>query len=208
MAKRKPIRMEKKDKKLIDFKMGLVLFIGILMVGSIAGIVWQGDNAGVKYNGIKFRELQYGYAAKINNKDYTFRYLPEDLIRMEFDQTLISSIRQQPGVIIVFNPNDENIDTLEQFRYETETLLTQSLGKQVRAAVTEESSTYQYPVINCTNTSIDTSYGVTYLKVQRVRETGMTMEGACFVMSFGSLSDLAAYRDRLFYELLGVYDKK
>lgn len=176
---------EKKDRKGII----LTLFIAFIMITSVLGFVFSGDNNqdSIDYNGYTFTRTDNGWASYIRDQYIYFTYSPNELQDVPFDVFPINSGK----VYVAYNPNEMDIvlqNSIDKLRY------TFSLNNIVAyPACSIEDGCPDIPIVSC-----DSEFPV--ISFRKSNQDRIFTDENCIVLEGYFVKNT----DRLSYWLLGV----
>ena len=176
---------EKKDRKGII----LTLFIAFIMITSVLGFVFSGDNnqSSVEYNGYTFTRTDNGWVSYIWDQYFYFTYSPADLKSVPFDVFPINSEK----VYIAYNPDELDVvlqNSIDKLRY-----LFSLNGIIAYPACSIEQDCPNIPVVSC-----DSEFPV--ISFRKSDQDRIFTDRTCIVLEGYFVKNT----DRLSYWLLGV----
>lgn len=195
--------MPKEEHKLFNKRNVVSFFIIFLMVSSILAI-WQGSSSPSipAYNGNKVTLEGNLYAIKSDiGTAYGYTY-PSSLENIPLDSVFLKAVSSASELMILFDPNDENIAYVDILRSELAQRDLLVLKKSVGFSVTTNSSLYHYPVFNCTTIP----YVTLYLRTRNGTSTQLSHEGNCLLLEATTGQDLVQVKDRFVYTLYGIME--
>lgn len=205
MVKNNKAREEKAERR---NKIILGVFITVIMVGSTLGFfVGSTDNSndGIEYNaknGEKYNFMlsQGLYYTKINNKQLEFYNLPFTIEKLNISDEIFNSINNAGAIYITFNPDSENIQYIEQTRFDLANEL-EDFNKYVISGIINESKIYNaYPIITCENSTM-------YFPVINFIDSNKTSDAyksdSCIIVE-GDTLDFLRFRDYIIYKFYNV----
>ena len=196
MARKIRIRKRKK----INWGLWVTLGLVFLMVTSTLGfLTGQGDGSSLTYNNHKFIQTAQGYMVTIDDNKLVFQYSPETVDYYEVPATLIHTLLGAKALLITYDPQDEQKETLALMQYNMVKILREV--KNIYAAPGLVNNT-GYSVAQTTCTDATAENPVIYL--QSGNTTGFTQDGDCMILTGGTSAELAQLHDRLLYGVLGV----
>jgi hypothetical protein len=188
----------------------LSIFLAVIMVGSIAGIFIGNPSQGQEYTYGKysFKNVNNIWSTKINKKEVAFYYLPDQLIASQVPVAVHKKIQASQGLIISFNPRineTTRLQAVDIFRFElVNAFISATPTKQVGFSITEKSSAYSLPPINCNNAT----FYVPVMTVDYGNESRVSLEGDCIVVSATDEYGLLAIGDNLKYHIYGILNEE
>ena len=176
---------EKKDRKGII----LTLFIAFIMITSVLGFVFSGDNSqsSVEYNGYTFTRTENGWASYIRDQYLYFTYSPADLTSDPFNVFSINSEK----VYIAYNPSEMDVvlqNSIDRLRY-----IFSLNGIIAHPACSIEDGCPDIPIVNCDD-------GFPIISFRKSDQNRISTDGTCIVLEGYFVKNT----DRLSYWLLGV----
>ena len=144
-----------KENKFWNKRNVVSLFFVLIMATSVLGMWKGGSNPTQSYNDYKF-ELDGNYfTTEVNGNTAKFHYLPDSVESLELAPEISQTLEQAYAVTLLFDPNDELIQSIELLRMELGTedfpIL---LNKGLIVAVTNTSSLY--PTLTATDCTSNT----------------------------------------------------
>jgi hypothetical protein len=204
--------MEKKNKsKVFNVKTFMVWFFIIIMTFSIGGFFFGNDTTSSqveKYNNYNIYREGNVWMTKINGKSFPFTYLPSQVLDIKTEEGIKGKIIGKASIYTTFNPNDENLASIELARYELKEDLLKFFNIYTQEGITNQSNIYSLPIITCENV---TEYQpVIYFKVNNEIEINANQtsakiysNGNCIILE-GTSTEFIALKDRLMCSLAGV----
>jgi len=175
------------------------IFLTALMVASMFGIMANNNQNSLKYNKFKFTPLQDGsFMTKVNNKEYYFSNMPQDLINLPTKEGFCKSLKDINSLNIIFNPNSKSITYIDFIR--------QDLSKNIdniNFFRSEESNSYTlYPITQCDNSSIFS----TTIYFKDSNQTAINIDEKCYVAESNSYGFITL-KDKIMYCYLGILEE-
>ena len=189
-------RKQKNNKRLNTF---MAIFIAVIMVSSIAGMMWGDTDSQLSYNDHKFKRTDNQIYTKIAGETYFFYYFPTDLESLNTSNELKSEIANLQMFYLTFDPDSESLPYIENARFD----LSNDLAKTeffFANAKTKESELYELPIITCENA---TSF-VPVIYFKDGERTGFFKEGNCIIAESKTKEGFLALKDKLLYIILGI----
>lgn len=170
-------------------------FIIIVMVASTIGfaiIQSQGGQSSKKeYKGFKFYQSQGTWTTTINNQQFGFRYLPNELENIS--SGIINTAADK--IYFIYNPAEEELNKDYFFKRVGGTLM--FIGISPQLACDKDENCPDIPIKNCKDSS-----SMIYLR--KANETKMYNEDNCLVVEAKDNIELEKTSERIMYKLLGV----
>lgn len=195
--------MSKEEHKIFNKRNVVSFFIIFLMVSSILAI-WQGSSSPPipAYNGDKVTLEGNLYAIKSDRGTaYGYTY-PSSLENIPVDSVFLKAVSSASELMILFDPNDEDIAYVDILRSELAQRDLPILKKSMGFGLTTNSSLYSYPVYNCTTVPFVTLF----LRTVNGTVAQLSQEGNCLVLEAATGQELIQAKDRLVYTLYGVME--
>ena len=187
---------DRKEKK----RWGLILFIGIIMVGTSASFVLIGSqqNEVAKYNGIKFVSQNSVWIAKISGKDAAFSFLPGDVESIRLSGESAQKLKGRLEIDVTYDLNSTYREPIALAQHQMGLTLGQ-YNIFVRKGFTAN-NTFNLPIITCNDaTSI-----VPVVYFRQGNATSINAEGDCIIAEASSGEGFIKAKDRILYGVLGV----
>ncbi len=189
---------EKKEKK----KLGLILFIIFMMIGTSVSFVFFGfgpQSEVTKYNGIKFTGLQGRWEAKINGKIAAFSFLPDEVKGIKAGGSA-GRLQDKLEIDVTYDLNSTYRESIALAQHQMALTLAQ-YNIFVRKGFTTN-NTFNLPIITCEDSTI--SVPVVYFR--EGNSTGIYVSGDCIIAEAPSDAGFIEVKDRLLYSILGVME--
>lgn len=170
-------------------------FIVVIMVLSVLGIVgssfFSEEERRPEYNRFDFAKVNNQWLLKINDKDYYFQYLPQELENITSPPAISLDI---PKIYLAYRPKDiinydKAISSMGYVLYHHHKILLQK-------ACAEEKDCPDIPIINCQEKP-----GIVILSGE---ENSYTQDEKCLRITAADNEKLQKLTERLIYKLLGV----
>ena len=190
------IKKQKDNKKLNTI---MAIFIGVIMVSSIAGMIWNHPESNLNYKGHKFKMADNQIYTEIDGKNYFFHYFPTDLEKLNSTQEIDDTIRNLKMFYFTFNPEGRFLQYIDKARFDLANDLAQA-DFFFANAKTQKSELYDIPIITCDNA---TSF-VPVIYFKEGNRTGFFREGDCIIAESSTKDGFLALKDKLLYIILGV----
>lgn len=205
----------KKAKRESQNKVFIGVIITIFMVSSIAGIVlYRADNtpaAGQNKATLTLSGKPYVFETKIETSGspyysvtegsslpFKVYFLPQQLSSLKMSDESQSLVMDSAFYYVSFDPEDPAINYLDFIRFEVRNNL--PAGRYFVDAVTQESESYNLPVMGCDNSTAEAP--VIILGVN-TNATQINQTGNCLKISFAQY-DMFRVRDSLIYLSRGI----
>ena len=188
---------EKKEKK----KIGLIIFIILIMVGTTFSVFFYGFSAPeekTKYNGYTFERSNDIWLSKINGNYAAFSFLPKDVEDIKTYKGFEEKLRDKFEIDVTSGTNATNIQSISLAVYQMGLTL-EKYNIYVRQGFTASNS-YKAPIIQCMNAT----QNVPVIYFEYSNETQISLRENCIIASAKSQVDFIKLKDRILYGLLGV----
>ncbi len=198
----KNYRDEKRQKRIRAF---VSFFIAFIMVTSIIGFMWGGDEDDgptFEYNGFKMTRGANQFSLKLEDKIYDFDYAPYQVEDIEVGVGVIERLSSSKMFYMTFDPFQEDLTALDYVRFEIAPLLNDNFGIYASDAVLENNTIYTLPIITCS----DATPFVPVMQFIENNETKIEMNGNCITATARKDIDYIMLKDRIIYGLLGVIE--
>lgn len=182
-------------------KLGLILFLVIIMIGTSFSFVFYGFTPSVervKYNGLSFSSNGQIWTAKINGLEAAFSFLPADVqdISVKDDFSKILSGKYEIELTSEVNSTNKEYIALAEHQIG---LTLGSYNIFISKGFTTNNS-FGLPIISCSNATQYTP--VIYFR--NSNSTSISVQNNCVVAEASSNTDFIRVKDRLLYGILGV----
>ncbi len=182
------------------------LIIVFLMISSVLAI-WQGSQSSSSntiepYNDHDITFTDEGFFIESDYGDIQGYSYPSSLEAISFDAALVQYLRSSSQVIVLFDPNDSNLEYVEILRSDFAVDDFPALVQEVSFALTTNSSLYSYPVLDCASTPLPTLY----IHTANVTSPRIYQDSGCVVLEAARWEDLFKLKDRVVYTLAGIMD--
>ncbi|MFP4111798.1 MAG: hypothetical protein ACLFUO_02260 [Candidatus Woesearchaeota archaeon] len=197
-------------KKKVSTKKIMSWLIIVIMVSSIFGVIVgnisQDDGTELTYDDYEFTITDNGYMTTINNNEYYFYNLPQDVLRINISDSMLSIIALSQAVYVTFDPNIEELSSMDLVRFDLGTFFNQQ-NQFIDFGLTEESDDYPNlnNIIDCNNA---TQHWPVLLftdgddsEIYRYEETPY-----CIIIESETYLHRIRFRDALIYRMLGVIE--
>jgi hypothetical protein len=188
------MRKEKKSK----WGAVLVFFIAFIMISSIVGFIYSGQDNQFKYNGIKFIRTSTQWRTTINNKQLTFDYFPSDVEQIELSNDVATILLNKPEIDTTSELNDTFSEEIALANYNM-ALTLNKLNIYVMGGFTTN-NTFNLPILTCK----DATQAVPIVYFKQSNQTKITIENNCIIAEAKNNMDILRIKDRLLYSMLGI----
>ncbi|MEK6942752.1 MAG: hypothetical protein AABX00_01675 [Nanoarchaeota archaeon] len=190
---------DRKEKK----KIGLMLFIVIIMIGTSFGVIFYGFSPAsntAEYNGMTFVYRTNGniWTAEVNGKNVAFSFPPQDVEKIHVEDELASRLKDRLEIDTTYDLNATNAQWIALAQHQMGLVLFE-YDVYLRQGFTSN-NTYNYPVITCA----DSIPSVPVIYFKEGNETKVYLDGNCIIAESSSDADFLKIKDRMLYEMLGV----
>ncbi len=196
----KKVRAKGKKDENRNQKIIIGLIIAFIMVSSVLGYYGaQSKEQAYTYKGIKFTAQKNGLLlAKISNHDFYFNYLPQSLVNMSFNSSVLDPLKATKLIYTTSDIKSPLIQSLSEAEY----LLTQELMQLSIYSIGgyTTNTTTGRGRITCDNATAITPV----IMFEYANKTSAYLEGQCLHIAGNSRLDLLALKDRMLYGLLGI----
>ena len=170
-------------------------FIIIVMVASSIGfalIQGQGEKSSEReYKGFKFYQQQQGWFTRINEQQFSFRYLPEELENISMGTINTGTNKNY----ILYDPSEEELN--KDYFYRRVGSILVYMGITPQLACSKEEDCPNIPVRDCKE-----GFSMIYLKYGN--ETKAYNEDNCLIAEAKDNVELDKISERIIYKLLGI----
>lgn len=177
-------------------------FIVFVMVTSVIGFMWGGDNGykSEKYNGKKFILNEKGWSTTINGAEFTFDFFPSDIENIEIGGNNVFRLKNAIEIDMTYDVNDSKSESLALVQYKIGVELAKT-NIYLRAGMTNETE-YGNQVITCD----DATAAVPVIYLRSSNSTKIYSEDNCIIAESGDEMGLMMIKDRILYTFLGIMD--
>ncbi|MBI2141474.1 hypothetical protein HYU16_03555 [Candidatus Woesearchaeota archaeon] len=199
------IRTIVKEKDKDSGKKWFAVFVGVIMLMSVAGFVFsfnpsaQGSN--FRYGDLTFRQTQQGFfATEVNGRQVDFFYRPEDVSDIDVPGSAVERLTGSRVVYITYYWNSTLAEGMALLQFDAANLL-DSVHKVFAQAASTTANPFNLPLVTCGNS---TSF-IPVLLFQEANNTAISVDSEnpdCIVLSASSESGFARAADRLKYALI------
>lgn len=186
--------------------MYMAIFIAAVMVLSIGGVFLSNPSSesDYSYNGHDFKNSNNMWVTKIDGKEITFYFLPQEVETLDVSKQAVDIIKNSQGLIITSNPVQDTtskLQVLDIFKLNfVNSYLKRYSEKKAGLAVTQKTNASKLPVLTCENSS----YSYPMVSVDFSNETNIKMDDDCVVISVVDEYGMLAILDNLRYKLFGI----
>ncbi len=186
-------------KRLILRKENVALFILIIMVFSVFGM-WKASQANtVEYNGFEFILTQNGWLTTINDKQYFFNFLPNELEQINSTPIDLNG----PKVYIAYDSKDKGLEKTNTINYLGSIIFQKGIRVVLSCTDEENCPDDEWPIVKCDDASAD----VILLKANHEdNESKIFKQDKCYVIQAGNNFDLSLLREKFAYSLLKIIE--
>ena len=184
-----------------------IILAGIMVLSGVGFYFGSDTETTYRYNGFKFtQDINTGnLLLHYQDKEIPFFDSPQNALQLETDADAIVKLKSVPQFYVTFDPNQEQLQTLDLVRFDIATTLAKDFSIMVGSGVltnqTNQTAYASYPILTCSNA---TQY-VPVLVLQYGNSTGLTRNDTnCFIASAEQQTDLVRLRDRILYSFYGV----
>lgn len=189
-------RDEGKGKKI------MVYIMGIIMVGSIFGVVFYGFSGGgatsLEYGKFKFVNKGSFWSTIVEGKEALFTYFPSDVEMIDVNSGIIDGLKNRLEIDATSNFNDTFAQQISLAGYNMGITLN-NFNIFVRQGFIAEND-YNFPVITCE----DSSNFVPVIYFKSSNETKVYSENSCIIAEASRQEDVERIKDRLVYGMFGI----
>jgi len=169
------------------------LIILAVMVLSVLGVyVGTPEENIVEYNGYRFFPAGTGWQVKINNEQYQFRYLPEDLQNFP-----LGNIPLGEKIYLAYDPTAKNITTTDAMGF-VGNLFRKVGSRAVISCIQEKGCPDDLPVVDCETANANVLF------FRSAEEMGAIRDKQCIIIQAPTSADLYKAVEKMGYQLLGV----
>jgi len=192
------VKGKKVEKKKERVFIGLI--IAFIMISSVLGYFGSQSNAvTVLYNKVKFTGASNGmYTATINKHNFRFNFLPQQLVNMSFNSSVLAPLRQTRLIYITADFKSPLIQSISESEY----LFGQNLMQMGIYAIGgyTTNTTTGLPRITCGNATVITPVMI----FEYANRSSVRLENQCIHVAAGNRFDFLALKDRIIFSLLGI----
>ncbi len=183
-----------RKKRLIFRKETMAIFIVLIMILSVFGM-WQASQSNKEeYNGYEFVATENGWTTTINNQQFLFNYLPQDLEEINSTQIQISGNK----VYIAYDPDDKELEKQFTMNY-LAALFYQNNVRPVFSCTKEEGCPDdEFPITTCDDASVNV------VLIRSGNESKISKQDMCYIIQSPTDADLTVLRERFVYDFLGI----
>jgi hypothetical protein len=183
----------------------MVYLMGIIMVGSVFGVIFFGFGPGsgtgsVKYNDFKFINKGSFWSTIVDGREALFTYFPDDVKSITVDGSIIGVLKNKLEVDVTSDFNDTFAQEISLAGYNLGITLN-NFNVFVRQGFTAEND-YNFPIITCE----DANNFVPVIYFKSANETNVHLKDNCVIADALRQDDVERIKDRLVYGMLGVIE--
>lgn len=181
----------------------MVYLMGIIMVGSVFGVVFfgfgsSGGTGSVKYNDFKFVNKGSFWSTIVDGREAIFTHFPGDVESITIDGNVIDALKNRLEIDVTSDFNDTSAEQISLAGYNLGITLN-NFNVFVRQGFTAEND-YDFPVVTCG----DATNSVPVIYFRSSNETKVYMEDNCVIAEALRQDDVERIKDRLVYGLLEI----
>ncbi len=173
----------------------VIIFLMVMSVLGLYASNVQEDNT-VEYNGYRFLPAGTGWQVKINNNQYQFRYLPEELQNFP-----LGNIPLEEKVYLAYDPTAKNITTEDAMAF-VGNLFRQFGTRAVISCIHEKECPDEFPIVDCETANAKV------ILFRSAEEIGILRENNCIIIQAPTSADLFRAGEKIGYQLLGVLNNE
>ncbi|MBN2458070.1 hypothetical protein JXB31_02980 [Candidatus Woesearchaeota archaeon] len=196
-------RKRKEKKKSLLNKQNIVgLIIVVIMISSVLGFMINENsgNQSTDYNDHEFTQQNGYWYTSYNSNSIRLRFHPDALDSIFLSYESSAAIRDSMMTYLTFDPDDKNIEYIEQVRLELEQEMPKLFNTYIMTGVTNTDGSYgALPMISCSNATA--SVPVIYLASSD--EDSFSYNSNCLIVSATTGNNILMMKDRL---VLGLAD--
>ncbi len=185
-------------------KKGIAIFLGLIMLLSVAGFVLSlnpsGQGQNFRHAGLAFEQLPDGsYSAGINGRDVGFVFRPDDVSGLEVPEAVAKKLSGTKALYITYYWNSTLAQEMALFQFDMGNLLA-AKEVYVQPAFTTES-----PVNISVRACGDATAYVPVLLMQPANNTAIGLDAGnrnCIVLNSSDSASFLRMADRLKYRLI------
>ena len=181
------------------------LFIVAVMILSTFGFIAsfnQNTQQDYSYNGFEFEQKNNQWVTEADTpfgkQEFAFLFHPLSLT-VDVPAEIPTAIKQSPEIVLAFNPNITEIQYVDAARFELSQYLITTLGKNLRHAVTQNTSIYNFPVETCSQ-----KLNTLYITFEEANESIASLNENCIAITALNPADYIQYSEKILYMMLGV----
>ena len=181
----------------------MVYLMGIVMVGSVFGVVFfgfgtSGGTSEIEYNDFKFVNKGAYWSTIVDKREAIFTYLPGDVEDVTVDNILIDRLKNKVEIDVTSDFNGTFAQEISLASYNMIITLN-NFDLFIRQGFTTEND-YNFPVITCR----DSTSVVPVIYFKSSNETKVYLENDCIIAESSTQIDFERIKDRLVYGMLGI----
>lgn len=181
----------------------MVYLMGIVMIGSLFGVVLFGFGGGatsIKYNDFKFVNKGNFWSTVVDGREAIFTYFPSDVETIVIGDNVINRLENRLEIDVTSDFNDTFAEQISLAEYNLVITLN-NFNIFVMQGFTTEND-YNFPIITCE----DATSFVPLIYFRSSNETKVYMEDDCMIAEALRQEDVERIKDRLVYGMLGVIE--
>ena len=209
------------SKKKNSFNWGIILisvFVAGIMITSILGYMWGGDENSSKYNEFTFRKTADGWTTQIKiSKDskpstVRFDFAPFEVERINISEKIMTRLSNAPMFYMTYDALPANVTPTTEESYFMQSIsfaqyeIQQNLWKEKKLytllGLMTENPDYALPQITCANATASTPV----IEFRTGETTQIFEEGNCIIFQSESPTDFIAIKDRFLLGVFGVIE--
>ncbi len=186
-------------------QMYMSLFVVAILVLSTFAFVLsfnQNQQQDLSYNGFEFTLQNNQWATEIQTpfgeKEYSFFNHPNELL-IDVPAEISAKVKASQTITLSFDPSIQEIQYIDAARFQLTQYLIQDLGKNVRNAVTNQTTAYDFPLETC-----GTAQDSLYVTFTQGNQSSASITNNCITISSFTSLDHLKYSEKIIYQLLGV----
>jgi hypothetical protein len=190
-----------RERKFLNKKNIMTIFIVVLMVGSVIGYMFgRGSEESFDYNGYKFLRRGNKYILKVDKTEFGFDYFPSSVVDINISTEILNKFSNKVEIDTISDNNSKFREGIAVAQYDMEQYLNTKGTYLVKGLTTENN--YGMPVITCEDATIKVP--VIYFKESN--QTKVQVNKGCIILEAEEESDFIRIKDRIIYGLLGVIE--
>ncbi|MBI4153228.1 hypothetical protein HY497_01780 [Candidatus Woesearchaeota archaeon] len=181
------------------------IFIVAVMILSTFGFIAsfnKNTQQDYSYNGFGFEQKNNQWVTEADTpfgkQEFAFLFHPLSLT-VDVPVEIPNTLKQVPEIVLAFDPNITEIQYVDAARFELSQYLITSLGKNLRHAVTQNTTAYSFPVETCSKKS-----DMAYITFGASNESSASINENCITITTFNPSDYIEYSEKIIYMMLGV----
>lgn len=181
------------------------LFIVAVMILSTFGFIIgfnQNSAQDYSYNGFEFTQEGNQWVTEADTpfgkREFAFLFHPLSL-NVDVPAAIPDAIKRTPEIVLAFDPNITEIQYVDAARFELSQYLISYLGKNLRHAVTQNTTIYGFPVETCSQKP-----DVIYVTFEGSNESSASITENCITLTALNPTDYLEYSEKIIYMMLGI----